>query len=154
MAIEQINIKRRKSGEDDEMDITPMIDITFLLLIFFLVASKMDTAGDVTLPPARNGVAVTVDNSVVLTIEAGADGKGRVYKGDTKDSGSLISGDEEERADAIAAYVDEIMLGQAKEHVLIKAAKDVKHRVVSEVAKAIGKSEAAENLHVAVLEES
>lgn len=154
MAIEQINIKRRKSTEDDEMDITPMIDITFLLLIFFLVASKMDQAGDVTLPPATHGVTVSVDNSVVLTVQAGSDGTGLVYKGDSSDVGNLIPGDEETRAEAIAAYVDEIMLGEAKEYVLIKAAKDVQHKVVSGVAKAIGKSSAAESLHVAVLEEN
>ena len=29
---------RRRQLDDSEMDITPMIDITFLLLIFFLVA--------------------------------------------------------------------------------------------------------------------
>lgn len=32
----------RKKREDDEMDITPMIDITFLLLIFFIVCSTME----------------------------------------------------------------------------------------------------------------
>lgn len=154
MAIEQIQIKRRTSTEDAEMDITPMIDITFLLLIFFLVASKMDQAGDVTLPPAKHGVTVSVDNSVVLTIKAGSDGKGLIYKGDSSDSANLISGDEEERAEAIVAYVDEIMLGEAKEYVLIKAAKDVQHKVVSQVAQAIGKSVAAESLHVAVLEKN
>ena len=131
-----------------------MIDITFLLLIFFLVASKMDQAGDVTLPPARHGVAVSVDNSVVLTVQAGPGGAGLVYKGDSSEPVNLFHGDEEERAEAIAAYVDEVMLGEAKEHVLIKAAKDVQHKVVSGVAKAIGKSKAATNLHVAVLEEN
>jgi hypothetical protein len=45
------------------------------------------------------------------------------------------------------------MLGQSKDHVLIKAAKDVKHRVVSRVAKAVGKSKVAETLNVAVLDE-
>ncbi len=33
-----------------------MIDIVFLLLIFFLVASKMDESAAVRLPPARHGV--------------------------------------------------------------------------------------------------
>ena len=36
-----LKLGRRRGGEDVEMDITPMIDVTFLLLIFFLVASKM-----------------------------------------------------------------------------------------------------------------
>ena len=40
---------------DAEMDFTPMIDMVFLLLIFFLVASKIDQATSVKLPPARHG---------------------------------------------------------------------------------------------------
>ena len=48
----------RPHQDDSEMDITPMIDMTFLLLIFFLVASKMDRSNEVRLPPAEHGVAV------------------------------------------------------------------------------------------------
>ena len=150
MAIEQVKIRRRKTDDSEaEMDITPMIDITFLLLIFFLVSSKMDTPGDVSLPPAEHGVGIGIDNAVVLTI----DGNGNVYKGDNKDSGNLVSGDDDAQAEEIAGYVDDVMLGQSKDYVLIKAAKDVKHRVVSRVAKAIGRSEHAQSLHVAVLGE-
>ncbi|MCP3692284.1 MAG: biopolymer transporter ExbD, partial [Planctomycetaceae bacterium] len=36
-----LRLGARRREEDVEMDITPMIDVTFLLLIFFLVASKM-----------------------------------------------------------------------------------------------------------------
>jgi len=150
VAIEQVKIKRRKSAADEaEMDITPMIDITFLLLIFFLVSSKMTTPGDVSLPKARHGVGIGADNAVILTIDA----TGKVYKGDNKDAANLVQGDDEAQAEEIAAYVDDVMLGQSKDHVLIKAAKDVKHRVVSRVAKAVGKSEVAETLNVAVLDE-
>ena len=39
-----------RNTEDAEMDITPMIEITFLLLIFFLVASKMDSPASGELP--------------------------------------------------------------------------------------------------------
>ena len=34
------SLKPRRQLEDTEMDITPMIDITFLLLIFFIVATS------------------------------------------------------------------------------------------------------------------
>jgi len=34
------SMKPRRALEDTEMDITPMIDIVFLLLIFFVVTSK------------------------------------------------------------------------------------------------------------------
>ena len=46
-------MRPRDSLEDTEMDITPMIDITFLLLIFFIVSSKMDPSANVPLPAAK-----------------------------------------------------------------------------------------------------
>ena len=60
--------------EDVEMDITPMIDVTFLLLIFFLVASKMSADKAVSLPEARAGIPISATNSVVLVLQqAGPD---------------------------------------------------------------------------------
>ncbi|MEZ6106307.1 MAG: biopolymer transporter ExbD [Pirellulaceae bacterium] len=42
-SIEDLRRMRRNRGnEEPKMDITPMIDVTFLLLIFFIVASRPD----------------------------------------------------------------------------------------------------------------
>ncbi|MCA9170833.1 MAG: biopolymer transporter ExbD, partial [Planctomycetales bacterium] len=68
---EQPLIKRR-SLDDNEMDITPMIDITFLLLIFFLVAGKLDQDAPVELPPARHGTAVSVKSAAIITVGKGS----------------------------------------------------------------------------------
>ncbi len=76
-----IQLPKRPLQEAD-MDITPMIDITFLLLIFFLVASRMDADIQVSLPPARHGTAVATKNSVILTVAQGTGGQARIYKGD------------------------------------------------------------------------
>jgi len=55
----QLTLKKRKQNPDDgELDITPMIDITFLLLAFFVVVSKMDPQQAVDLPRATFGVSV------------------------------------------------------------------------------------------------
>ena len=62
---------RRNRDDDCEMDITPMIDITFLLLIFFLVAARLDEDTPVELPPARHGTAVAVKSSVIITLAEG-----------------------------------------------------------------------------------
>ena len=59
----------RKNREDDEMDITPMIDITFLLLIFFIVCSTMDPTKIGTIPEADNGLAISAKNSAVIFIK-------------------------------------------------------------------------------------
>ena len=63
---------RRFTQSDDEMDITPMIDITFLLLIFFLVASTPDRQTAVDLPTARFGRGVSQNNAVITGTERDA----------------------------------------------------------------------------------
>ncbi|MFM7844919.1 MAG: ExbD/TolR family protein, partial [Planctomycetota bacterium] len=57
--------------EDAEMDIAPMIDCTFLLLIFFIVCSHIGQNASVDLPKAKYGVAVSAKYSVVLTVAVG-----------------------------------------------------------------------------------
>ncbi|MFV1965225.1 MAG: ExbD/TolR family protein [Pirellulaceae bacterium] len=149
------SIMPRRQLEDTEMDITPMIDITFLLLIFFLVASKIDGAGDVSLPPAKYGVPVPSKNAVVLTIDAAdPDSPPKVYKGNaTAESEMIDSSDLKAMEDEIEAYVAEEMARDSqKQFVLIKAAETAKHRDVSRVARAVSRVEEVQQLHVAVLE--
>ena len=67
-----ISVSNRKREEGD-LDITPMIDITFLLLIFFLVSSKMDQDAAVDLPPAKNGMNVVNNQSVMIILRKGED---------------------------------------------------------------------------------
>jgi hypothetical protein len=57
--------------EDEEVDITPMIDITFLLLIFFVVTSKMDPTQTGRIPPATQGWSVSAKDSAVLFVSPG-----------------------------------------------------------------------------------
>ena len=47
------DMRRRRGSEEPKMDITPMIDVTFLLLIFFIVASRLDTQMVVDLAKAH-----------------------------------------------------------------------------------------------------
>jgi len=141
----------RRHREESEMDITPMIDITFLLLIFFIVASRIDADTQVTLPSARHGTAVATKSSVMLTLAG--DEPTIIYKGDGTVPGTeLSSTDAEDQEVEIAEYVQQAMDG-GKENVILKAEKNVKHREVSRVAKAIGLVEGS-RLFVAVLEEN
>ena len=43
-----------KKLDEGELDMTPMIDVTFLLLIFFMIASTMKPAGEEQLAPAKH----------------------------------------------------------------------------------------------------
>lgn len=140
-------IARRPVRETADLDITPMIDITFLLLIFFMVASTSDVQTAVELPPARHGKGVSERDSVIITIaERGGPGSALVYLADGK-SGTPLPDDPAVQQELIAAAV----LEADKPNVLVKAEKGVLHREVSRVAAAAGQKEDI-RLHLAVME--
>ena len=144
---------RPPRSDEAEMDITPMIDITFLLLIFFLVASKMDSGTEVSLPVAQHGTAVTTKSSAFLTLTQGAGDLATVYLGNgTGDDLRLRTEDLVDQETEIAAYVERMLRDENKEQVVIKAEKSVKHREVARVMRAVGLVEDA-TIFVAVLEE-
>ncbi|MEM9589016.1 MAG: biopolymer transporter ExbD [Planctomycetota bacterium] len=127
----------RKKREEDEMDITPMIDITFLLLIFFVVASKMDPTQIGSIPEATNGLAVSAKDSAVIFIEPAGKDKAILKRLD----GSTFSEDEETQASEIVEYVDKELnatLGKAKSHVMLLGNSDIKVGQVTRVQQIIG----------------
>ena len=67
----------RKEGEEDfSLDLTPMIDVVFLLLIFFMVSTSfLDFSHrmDISLPEAK--ASVTSDNLKSYVIEIGLNKK-------------------------------------------------------------------------------
>ena len=143
-------VPRRKIA-DAEMDITPMIDITFLLLIFFLVASRLDEDAPVELPPARHGTAVAENSSVIITVAASGENEAAVYLGDGKSPDWLLATkDPTSQEEAIVNYLSE-GLKAGKTSVVIKAEKGVKHREVARVSSAVGKA-GPDELYVAVVE--
>ena len=140
--------RREHRGEAD-LDITPMIDVTFLLLIFFLVASVPDVEYAVDLPTARYGTTVSARASTIITIAEGPGAAAQVFLADGA-RGTPLPEDPAEREKQIVAAIEE-GLREGRPHVLIKAARGVRHRVVSRVAEAAGYVEGID-LHLAVLE--
>jgi len=141
--------KRRKMKADDEMDITPMIDMTFLLLIYFLVASTIDTQNQAELPEARYGRGVSQTTAIVITIGDDGTGRGQVYLADGK-QGDPLTGDEETQAAKIREAVEEGMR-TGKSSVVLKAERGLTWEEVSRVANAVGEVEGA-RIHDAVFE--
>ena len=145
--------------EEVSISLTPLIDVVFLLLIFFLVASRMEDQAAVDLPKAQYGNAVTQRNSVVLTVGIGTGENARIYKEQGPiEENLLTSTNLEDQVKEIAAYVREELMGdEPKSEVLLFAEKGVKHREVARVARAIGTVDEfhANNvrLHVAVMEQ-
>jgi biopolymer transport protein ExbD len=144
-------IKRRKAPvEDTEMDITPMIDCTFLLLIFFTVTSTPDAQTALNLAPAKHGVGVSIQDSLSISLaDAGEGQAAEVYLADGK-VGKPLQGTPEEQEAQIRQAVEEA-LASGKSSVLIKAEKGVLHRDVSRVATAAGSVEGV-SLNLAVME--
>jgi biopolymer transport protein ExbD len=146
-------LRRKRPLEEGEMDITPMIDCTFLLLIFFLVTSRMKAQAPLDLPKARHGAVVSERDAVILTVVKGNGERAQVFRGNGTAPADRISADSPvEEEDAITRYVEQqATASPAKHHVLVKAERGLKHREVSRVQRAASRAE-VEQLYVAVVE--
>jgi biopolymer transport protein ExbD len=147
---------KKPPREEAEMDITPMIDCTFLLLIFFVLTSKMDSSKSLELPSARHGAAAVEKNCVVIVIAAGDGGAAKVYLSEKTDETKLVTGSAEDQEKAVAQHVvSEIRAHPEKKSVIIKAAAGVKHREVARIAKAASAMEdvTVEQLFMGIVQE-
>ena len=148
-------LPRRTSDDESDLDITPMIDITFLLLAFFVMVSKMDPQLPVKLPQALNGDVIPDKNAVVLVILKGeGDDDFTIFNGRTKSGADKVTGDDPvEQEEQIAEYVEESLSRNPQlQIVLIKAEGDVKTGAVETVKRGVAGSELGltRKLYVAV----
>ncbi|MCH7688428.1 MAG: biopolymer transporter ExbD [Planctomycetes bacterium] len=60
---------RERAASEADLDITPMIDVTFLLLIFFMVTSTMQASADLEIPAAKHGVGLESDKTTVIIVQ-------------------------------------------------------------------------------------
>lgn len=130
MASDRLRAVNKEEGESAEMDMSPMIDMVFLLLLFFLVVSNPKTIKiDRELEPsvAKNAsAAVTIKGKIVVNV-----------RGD----GSFLSENLEpiNGMDGLQEYIKEQkedVDGRGQEPVLhIRAHKDVEFKYVQRVIK-------------------
>jgi len=127
---------KRKPVEGD-LDITPMIDVTFLLLIFFMVSSTMQGKPDLDVPVAKHSVGIDSKGAAVVTIFAAASSAElpRIVLGDVKG--------EEGDLNAVRRYIED-QVREGRHKAVVKAEGDVPHGVVEEVAKTIKSVEGVE----------
>jgi biopolymer transport protein ExbD len=89
-ALEPVQIdfawKKHRDEEDDDVDMIPLIDVSLVLLIFFmLTASSVGTAAFVPTPPARTGTLATGEKSLLVVIRLDdGDPVYSVHKGNNK----------------------------------------------------------------------
>ena len=126
---------KKKKAEEADLDITPMIDVTFLLLIFFMVVSKMDPQKQANVPPAVHGAGVDANAATIVSVIADpGGGPARVVLGDGPD------GEDAPSMELVKRYV-QTGLQDGKEICIVKADRDVNEGAVQDVLKAVGEVE-------------
>ncbi len=119
---------RDRAESDMELDITPMIDVTFLLLIFFMVSSTMQAAADLEIPPAKHGVGLETENKAIIIVQSpGSEGEDPVI---------ILENGNEASLEEVTAEVQRQKDKNVSE-VIIKADGKVTTRFVHEVIKAV-----------------
>jgi biopolymer transport protein TolR len=113
---------RKRASDGGDLDITPMIDVTFLLLIFFMVTSTMNSEKELDVPQARHGDKVETGSAILILIRAPeSGGEPRI----------IINGADSDIKD-VAAFVKEEN-AKGKKQVVIRAERDVPHGFVQRV---------------------
>lgn len=125
--------KRPASGiAGEDLDITPMIDVTFLLLIFFMVTSTMQATQDSDVPVARHGVGVDTRLSTTVLVHNDGNGLNGTSVIEFKESGGTIEVTLEELTTRVRERVQNGVMD-----VIIKADRGVPHGFVQEVTRAV-----------------
>ncbi|MGL4514839.1 MAG: ExbD/TolR family protein [Lacipirellulaceae bacterium] len=114
-------VRRRRVEEDSEFDMTAMVDLVFMMNIYFLVTFLTAAMGEVDLPTATVVSPLDAESAVVVTIK----------EGPNDDRVALLLGDDEtpltDKAEQDKAVRAAVASGAeaGKEGVLIKAEKHV-----------------------------
>lgn len=118
---------QRRNKRTARVDIVPMIDVIFFLLIFFMLFSRFDSTGTgipVDLPKAATASAQS-SKEIMITITKTQ----QMYFNDT-----MVSRNE------LEAYVADALEGDPSRPVIIKADKEVQYESIIMVMDMVGKS--------------
>lgn len=136
-----MKLAQKDLGEDLELDMSPMIDMVFLLLIFFIVASQViDEKPKVDIPLAAYG-------------KVPEDTTGRLMISVTKDEKYFIGSDPEAKdIDQIKETIGQWIEADPELRILIRADGDVKYKINEEITLACAEV-GAQDLIYSVFEE-
>jgi len=132
--------KRAKSnaGRASQIDMTPMVDVVFQLLTFFLLAVKRDSAEPVDVPVTVRSTAVAESQSTFITVKPPSKGSPdpEIILGDRSGNGDKITADQ---------VRDEVVKGvnAGRPNIIIKAERFVSHGDVLKVCRIVDKVEGA-----------
>ncbi|MDZ4781168.1 MAG: biopolymer transporter ExbD [Planctomycetia bacterium] len=127
-------LKRKPLHDDAHFDITAMIDLVFMMNIFFLVTTIGASLVEIDLPRAQHAVAVDGDLAVFVTVMPHADGDAvSVYLADGVQGEAITDALVQE--DRIRAAVA-LGRSEGKTAVVFKAEKDVRLREMARLTSA------------------
>jgi biopolymer transport protein ExbD len=134
----------RGHKEHAHVDIVAMIDLVFMMNIFFMVTTLTAGLMALKLPQTRTGMERDADRAVVFSLVATGDGQtSEIYIGSPTDEGAEPLPNTQEQEDMIVRAV-EVGVAQNKPTVMICAERDVRYRDVARVAALVGEVEGAE----------
>ena len=114
---------RSKRREDVDLDITPLIDVVFLLLIFFMVSTTFahNSEINITLPTSSKEVTEAKPDAV----NVGLDAQGNVYINDN----ALVNA----QLETIKTALSEALVGLDEPPIIISADAEASHQSVVRV---------------------
>jgi biopolymer transport protein ExbD len=136
---------RKPLSDDARFDITAMVDLVFMMNIYFLVAWIVAATAEVDLPAARHCIPADPDSAVVVTVKANSP---PIVELDTATGRVQIHPDEVEWRLKQAAEMGQ---KEGKTYVLVKAEKLVRLRDLVRVS-AAATSAKGMKLNLAVIE--
>lgn len=143
-----IQPRRAAPGGGTDVDFTPMVDLVFMMNIYFLVTSLTAIAPDVDLPLARHVVAVDEGKSTAIVVVVAPDGKTPIVTAGEDGKGKLT--DPDEQLESVKKAVEK-GVRESKGDIVLRAERAVKLRDIARLAGVASKVDGAK-LFVGVLE--
>ncbi|MFT5396935.1 MAG: biopolymer transport protein ExbD [Gammaproteobacteria bacterium] len=114
---------RSERRDEVDLDITPLIDVVFLLLIFFMVSTTFEHNSEIniTLPSSSKEITEAKPDAV----NVGLDAQGNVYINDK----SLVNA----QIETIKAALSDALVGLNEPPIIISADSDATHQSVVRV---------------------
>jgi len=111
-----MRLRRHSQQDEPQVDLTPMLDIVFIMLIFFIVSTSFIRPSGIDVEPP---VAASARPQTSATVEVGIDADGQLH----------VAGQQVE-AERLAIHVERLLSRQPGQSVLIRADAKVAHGVV------------------------
>ncbi|TLU64798.1 biopolymer transporter ExbD [Thalassotalea litorea] len=123
-----MGIKRARENDEAEVDMTPMLDIVFIMLIFFIVTTSFvkESGLDVNRPKATKSQNDSKQKSILVRVN---------------EYGNIIINNRIVDEQRVEAYIESLLAENPTDTIVLDAHEDVTHETIVTVAdqvKALG----------------